>query len=311
MIYDVHHRTSMRYAAPVADARFNLRLKPVEWRGQEVSDYSLEIEPRPDRITEKVGPYRLNTTRLEFDTEIVDLEIASSFRVAVTPVEPANAGPTIGQLRDQALASRDLSAMSPAPYLFASRIAVDSREIGEWAARDCEPDAPVIEVVLRLAARIHDEFAYEPGATDSATAPVEAFLSRHGVCQDFAHVMIMGLRWLGVPAAYASGYLRTTPPPGEEKLVGADAMHAWVTVWCGTELGWVGIDPTNNCLARGDHIQIAMGRDYADVAPIDGTFVGAAPQTMESGVDVIAIEGAWINARSFNHMCAGHNLAII
>jgi transglutaminase-like putative cysteine protease len=133
---------------------------------------------------------------------------------------------------------------------------------------------------------VHREFVYQPGVTTSATSPEEAFASRRGVCQDFAHVMIVALRSQGVPAAYASGYLRTVPPPGKPRLVGADAMHAWVMVWCGRELGWVGFDPTNDCLARGDHILIAMGRDYADVAPIDGTFVGSPVQSLTSSVDV-------------------------
>ena len=98
--------------------------------------------------------------------------------------------------------------------------------------------------------------------------------------------MIMALRAHSIPAAYVSGYILTRPPPGKEKLVGADAMHAWVDVWCGQALGWVGFDPTNNCLVSEDHIAIGMGRDYADISPIDGTFIGSAPQSMSSAVDV-------------------------
>ena len=289
MIYRVSHRTQIRYGVPVMDARFNLRLQPVAWPGQAVSDYLLQIDPVPLRRSEQPGPYVLTTTQLEFDRGLSQLSFESGFRVEVIPPDIAGAGPAMAEVCRQATASRDLSARSPAPYLFPSRIAVESRRIGQWAAPDLAADTPVLDVVQALAARLHGEFTYKPGSTDAATAPVDAFAKRHGVCQDFAHVMIMGLRWMGVPAAYASGYLRTVPPPGQQKLVGADAMHAWVNVWCGDALGWIGVDPTNNCLARGNHIQIAMGRDYADVAPIDGTFVGAAPQAMTTAVDVVEV----------------------
>ncbi|MBD3730578.1 MAG: transglutaminase family protein [Sphingomonadales bacterium] len=292
MIYRVSHEIRMRYAKPVADARFNLRLKPVEWPGQAMSDYRLDILPQPAVRADETGPYYLTTTRLEYEADVAELAVSSSFTMAVEPRGHPGPTPAVGELRQLALEVPDLSVLSPAPYLFASRIAAANREIGEWAAQLCPPDTAVLDAALALADRLHGEFTYQPGATDSGTAPIEAFRARNGVCQDFAHVMIMGLRWCGIPAAYASGYLRTIPPPGQEKLVGADAMHAWVTVWCGEQAGWVGIDPTNNCLASGDHILIAMGRDYADVAPIDGTFVGAAPQIMSGGVDVAVIDPA-------------------
>jgi transglutaminase-like putative cysteine protease len=135
--------------------------------------------------------------------------------------------------------------------------------------------------------RIRTEFKYDPKATVISTPLTEVFEKRHGVCQDFAHAMIAGLRGLGLPAAYVSGYLRTIPPPGKPRLVGADAMHAWTSLWCGEELGWVGFDPTNDIFAETDHIFIAMGRDYGDVAPLDGVFHGGSKQTMDYSVDVV------------------------
>jgi len=196
-------------------------------------------------------------------------------------------GPTVARLKAEALAVRDLSPLAPAPYLFDSRITATSEEIGNWAAPKLAPDRSIIAAASGLTQAIHGGFAYAPGETTSSTPPIEAFRMRKGVCQDFAHVMIIALRTHGIPAAYASGYLRTIPPPGKERLVGADAMHAWVNVWCGAALGWVGFDPTNNCIVHTDHIQIGMGRDYADVAPIDGTFFGNAPQEMDTAVDVV------------------------
>ena len=123
--------------------------------------------------------------------------------------------------------------------------------------------------------RIRTEFKYDPKATVISTPLKEVFEKRHGVCQDFAHVMIAGLRGLGLPAAYVSGYLRTIPPPGQPRLQGADATHAWVSVWCGAEIGWIGFDPTNDLLVGNDHIILAIGRDFSDVSPVDGIIVGS------------------------------------
>ena len=117
----------------------------------------------------------------------------------------------------------------------------------------------------------------------------EVFEKRHGVCQDFAHVMIAGLRGLGLPAAYVSGYLRTIPPPGKPRLQGADATHAWVSAWCGAELGWIGFDPTNDLLIENDHIILAVGRDFSDVSPVDGIIVGSRNQKLGVAVDVIPV----------------------
>ena len=126
----------------------------------------------------------------------------------------------------------------------------------------------------------------DSAATLVDTPPHEAFAKRRGVCQDFAQIMLTGLRAAGLPAAYASGYIRTIPPPGEERLVGADATHAWVLLWCGVERGWVGVDPTNGIWMAEDHIVMAVGRDYAEIAPVDGVVLGSGAQAMEVSVDV-------------------------
>ena len=138
--------------------------------------------------------------------------------------------------------------------------------------------------------RINTEFKYDPKATVISTPLKEVFEKRHGVCQDFAHVMIAGLRGLGLPAAYVSGYLRTIPPPGKPRLQGADATHAWVSLWCGAELGWVDFDPTNDLLVANDHIVLAVGRDFSDVSPVDGIIVGSRKQKLGVAVDVLLVE---------------------
>ena len=123
------------------------------------------------------------------------------------------------------------------------------------------------------------------------TSPADAFAKRSGVCQDFAHVMIAGLRGLGLPALYVSGYIRTIPPPGKARLAGADASHAWVSVWCGQEFGWLGLDPTNAIPVGDDHIVVALGRDYSDAAPVEGVILSSGGQKLDVAVDVIPVRG--------------------
>ena len=289
MIYKVNHVTKLTYPSPVSKARFNVRLTPRLWVGHVMRDYRLTMTPEPEVNEHKFGPYWVNTTAMSFAEPLASLEIESEFMIDIPPSVEVSGSEEVALVRAQALEEQDLADWSPAPYLFASRIARMSEAIADWGALHLSRSAGIVESVSALMAAIHSEFAYAPGKTSFDTPPQDAFDARHGVCQDFTHVMLIALRSYGIPAAYVSGYLRTLPPPGKEKLVGADAMHAWVNVWCGKRLGWIGFDPTNNCLAREDHIPIGMGRDYADVSPLDGTFIGNAPQRMATAVDVAAL----------------------
>ena len=162
-------------------------------------------------------------------------------------------------------------------------------EIRAYAAESFAPGRPVLDAAVDLMRRIKADFVYEIGATTASTTPPMSFALRRGVCQDFAHIMISGMRGLGLPAAYVSGYLRTVRSPSEERLEGADAMHAWVLVWCGEEAGWRGLDPTNAIAARNDHVVLAVGRDYADVAPIDGVIYAAGGQRLKVAVSVTPV----------------------
>ena len=149
------------------------------------------------------------------------------------------------------------------------------------------PGTPVLVGAQALCHRIHQDFAYVPGATGADTLPAESFERREGVCQDFAHVMLAALRSLRLPARYVSGYLRTVPPPGQKRLEGADASHAWVSVW-EPAFGWIDFDPTNDLVPSTDHVSLAHGRDYADVSPVSGVVIGAGEQKLDVGVDVTA-----------------------
>jgi len=194
-------------------------------------------------------------------------------------------------VRTHGLEASDLSDEGPAHFIYPSVRAPLVPEITEYARASFFQGRGVMDAASELMARIRSDFTYEPGATSVRTAPLEAFTARRGVCQDFAHIMICGLRGLGLPARYVSGYLRTIPPPGRARLEGADATHAWVSLWCGEERGWIGFDPTNNLLVQDDHIVLAAGRDYSDVAPIDGIILSPGKQTLDVEVDVIPEEG--------------------
>ena len=137
---------------------------------------------------------------------------------------------------------------------------------------------------------LYEEMTYDSDATTVDTPPAEALANRRGVCQDFAQVMIAALRGVGVPAGYVSGFLRTRPPPGKPRLEGADAMHAWVRAWCGSETGWIEYDPTNGVVVGADHIEVARGRDYGDVSPVIGVLRISGAQTTEQAVDVLPVE---------------------
>jgi transglutaminase-like putative cysteine protease len=289
MNYLVRHRTVVRYAKPARLARFNVRLRPAAWPHQIVEDYTLEVKPTPSSIETRPGSSPVNVSRLVIGAPLAALEIESQFRVSVDAIaaRPAPDDPSIAEVCRQALLVDDIGPAAPANYLFASPRVPMVPEIAEWAAATLTPDRGIVDAGLALSQRIKAEFAFDPSATDASTPASEAFAAKHGVCQDFAHIMVVALRMVGLPAAYVSGYLRTVPPPGRTRLIGADATHAWVMIWCGDRLGWLGFDPTNGVATGSGHVFTAMGRDYSDVAPLDGIFIGGGEQDLDVEVDVI------------------------
>lgn len=292
MIYDVRHETAYTYAAPVPFGRHLLRLMPVDRPGQRVLAAALTIAPTPAEWEEGRDFFDNAVTRVAIETPHEGLVITVRARIEITPPaapDPA-ATPTVAEVRAAAFDLDDFGPHSPVHQLYPSRIVSLPSAIRDYAAESCPDDRPVLAAVDELMRRIHADFTYEPGATDVKTLPLMAFEMRRGVCQDFAHVMIAGLRGLGIPAAYVSGYLRTSPPPGRPRLEGADATHAWVSVWCGAEAGWIGLDPTNALITGEDHLVSAVGRDYADVAPVAGVIVGSGGQRLKVGVDVVPVE---------------------
>ena len=288
MHYQVRHVTRFDYANRVAFARCNLRLKPIDWPGQVLLDYELIVEPDSHTAPARAEAGLAHVVRLVVDKPVRQLTIESVARVDVDrPVPmPSADDPTLADIAAWARASRDISPSGPASYLFPSpRIPLDPA-IADYCAADLDPGRGALEAGIALARRIQSDFDFDTTATLVDTPPIEAFSKRGGVCQDFAQIMISGLRAAGLPAAYASGYIRTLPPEGPPRLVGADATHAWVLLWCGPAIGWVGLDPTNGIWMAGDHIVMAVGRDYGDIAPIDGVVLGSGVQAMKVSVDV-------------------------
>jgi transglutaminase-like putative cysteine protease len=292
MIYDVRQTTTYVYETAVTRARHVLRLLPVARPGQHVTAAMLDIDPVPASRREAADFFRNWTTVTEIEEPHETLTVRLAARVTVAPAEPvdAEASPPWESVRAEANASADIGPDSPVHYVHPSRQVTLDPAIRDYVRVSFPPGRPVFAGALELMRRIKDDFIYDPGATTVRTTPAAAFALRRGVCQDFAHVMIAGLRGIGLPAGYVSGFLRTVPRPGAVRLEGADAMHAWVMVWCGAALGWCGLDPTNALIAGEDHVVLAVGRDYADVAPLDGVVLASGQQQLTTAVDVIPIE---------------------
>lgn len=292
MIYEIRHVTTYGYETPVSFARCSLRLEPTSSGGQELISHSVEIRPKPVARTSRLDFFGTLTESVVIEVAHRHLRIDSRSRVKVARHTPARStsSPPWETVRDLTLATKSLSADSPVGFVFASALVPVLLPVTAYAAESFAPGTGVLAGAVDLMHRIRDDFKYDPKATVISTPLGEVFDKRHGVCQDFAHLMISGLRGLGLPAAYVSGYLRTIPPPGKSRLQGADATHAWVSLWCGYELGWIGFDPTNDLLVENDHIVLSVGRDFADVSPVDGIIVGSPRQKLAVAVDVIAVE---------------------
>jgi transglutaminase-like putative cysteine protease len=278
MRYDIRHTTVYDWGADVPAADCRIRLEPID-------------RPRQRDLVREAADFfgnRVLATSFRLPHRRLAIRATATVEVDPPPALDPDPTPPFETIRERAATARGLGPHDPVQFLFPSRSVELSPNVTRWTAESFPPGRTILAGALDLTRRIRRGFAYAPGTTDVATPLAVAFAERRGVCQDFAHVMIAGLRGLGLPAAYVGGYLRTVPPPGEKRLEGADAMHAWVEVWCGEPIGWLGFDPTNGIVAAEDHIVVAVGRDYADAAPISGVLVSAGAQTLSVAVDVIA-----------------------
>jgi transglutaminase-like putative cysteine protease len=227
--------------------------------------------------------------RARIETPHRELRAEARARVEIDRAPPPQTTPAWEEVRDEAFDAESLDSLSPAHFLYPSRFVPLFEPAIHYARESFAAGRPVFQAASELMGRIRRDFRYDTKATDVRTPLSVAFEKRRGVCQDFTHIMIAGLRGLGLPAAYVSGYIRTIPPDGKPRLEGADATHAWVSLWCGKEAGYVDLDPTNNLVVANDHIILAHGRDYSDISPIHGIVLGAGEQEVDVGVDVIPV----------------------
>ena len=288
MRYDIGLSIGYQYAAPSDHARTLVRLLPSDLPGrQRIESRHLMVDPVPDERRDTTDFFGNAMTVLALHQPIDRIEFTLSARAErFAPSGSLDLSPALGALAAEIQEVRHLDPSAPHHFLGPStRIGHELAIVG-FAAAFADPARTVRQTVEAIATAVHSEMRFDPEATNVDTLPGEAFANRHGVCQDFSHVTIAAMRSLGIPAGYVSGFLRTVPPPGEARLEGADAMHAWVSAWCGTEAGWIEFDPTNACVVGTDHIAVAYGRDYADVAPVKGVLRTSGGQSSQHKVDV-------------------------
>jgi transglutaminase-like putative cysteine protease len=290
--YVVVHETMYDYESPVGLSRQIVHLAPRVTSWQVCRAHSLEIAPLPQILGTNVDAFGNPVTSLCIEADHDSLAVRAESWVDVSARQhPADrASPPWDEVRSR-LAYRagrrprpeDLEA---ARFLFESTRVRNKRELAEWASACFPPGRPLLEGVRALMHRIHDDFTFDPTATTVSTPVMEVFERRRGVCQDFAHLMLSCLRSLGLAARYVSGYLLTRPPPGRKRLVGADASHAWVSVYC-PDYGWVDADPTNGIFPSLEHVTLGWGRDYDDVIPLRGVLLGGGTHELEIKVTVV------------------------
>lgn len=278
--YRLRHRTTYAYVEPVDLATHMLHMSPRATPQQRVLAAEILCEPAPSSRSGAADHFGNQVTWLFLERPHTRLELVLNalIQVSAAPVQ----GPA-GQ------AWETLRAMAPwdvAEFLYDSALAPAVPAARDYAAESFAPGRDAFEAVRELTSRIRRDFAFKPGVTSVSTPVAQVMAQRAGVCQDFSHVMISGLRAHGVPARYVSGYIRTRPRPGEERRRGSDVSHAWVAVWLGPALGWVEFDPTNDLVVATEHVVLGHGRDYADVSPVRGVLLGGGRHSVTVGVDL-------------------------
>ena len=291
--YAIHHRTTYDYEGDVVHAHQLLHLVPRACARQSVLRHAIGVKPEPASRSEACDVFGNPVTRLEFDRPHRRLEVVADLDVEMRSVDaPLGGEGEAWEAVRVALAYRaealDPERLDACRYRLRSPYVRLKTAFADYA-EDCFPQSiPVLAGARALMTKIHADFVYAPGETNIATPLVEVLEKRRGVCQDFAHVMIACLRSLGLAARYVSGYLRTTRKEEDSALVGADASHAWVSVYC-PPLGWIDLDPTNGVGVDGDHVTIAWGRDFGDVSPLRGVLFGGGRHTVAVEVRTVPV----------------------
>ena len=290
MKYQIRHETRYRYTEAVTNSQHDLHLLPCDLPHQRCLSSGLEIQPTSSVCQERVDYFGNRATHLVLAVPHSTLTVIAQSRVEV--VAPGTLAPEEDLAWEEAAAEiaqrhTDLHAQEmsfPSPFI------VPWEDLRRYSLQSFSAGRPMLSGCLALMHRLRDDFSYDPRATTIATPLEEVFSKRRGVCQDLAHLMIACLRGLGLSARYVSGYLVTSPPPGQPRLVGADASHAWLSVFS-PRFGFVDLDPTNNTIVGDRHITLGIGRDFGDVTPLRGVILGGGRHELHVAVDVEPSEG--------------------
>jgi transglutaminase-like putative cysteine protease len=287
MRYRISHQTAYRYSEPASLSQNELFLHPRETSAQQVLQSRLSITPDPQYLHRRSDFFGNTTHVFMVQQPHKELDITATSVIEVAPQAipvPDATAPWESVVRR--LAAHEKPALLDAyQFVFASPLVAIAPAAKAYAGLSFTPGVPVLKGALDLTHRIFTDFTYDKSATTVDTSVDQVFANRKGVCQDFAHVAISGLRALGLAARYVSGYLKTAPPPGEPKLIGADASHAWISLFV-PDAGWVDLDPTNDLVPAESHITLAWGRDYGDVTPVKGVVMGGGVHSLSVKVDV-------------------------
>lgn len=292
MIYDIRLVLTHFYAQSADVGRHRLRVVPIDIpECQSVISWSLTGDPTPSERRDSLDFFGNKASFIAHDIQHDAMQIKMKARVERKPHMPAaDLSPAVRDLQQDICRVSDLKPASPHHFLGSSPRIQPSAEVTDYAHGVSKSAGTTKSAAWQMCEALHHDLLFDDRATTVDTPLEVAFAQKRGVCQDFAHIMIAGLRGIGIPARYVSGYLRTQPPEGQARLEGADAMHAWVSVWCGGNLGWVELDPTNGIEVNTDHIVVGYGRDYTDVSPIKGMLRSTGQASVSQAVDVKSIE---------------------
>jgi transglutaminase-like putative cysteine protease len=287
VIYEVSHHTRYRYSEPTSISHHVLHLAPRPCERQRCHRSVLEVMPEPASSLDEFDYFGNPVTHLTIQEPHTQLSFHCRSLVEVTGAEPPRPNATMPweQAVQQLAADRSAHGLAVLEFTFSSPYARASSDLTGYAAPSFAAGRPLFDAARDLTTRIHRDFGYEPGATSISTPVDQVFALRRGVCQDFTHLQIAAMRALGLAARYVSGYLVTRPRKGAEKLRGADASHAWLSVWL-PDHGWLDLDPTNDVAPTDEHVTVAWGRDYGDVSPIVGVILGGGEHRIDVAVDV-------------------------
>lgn len=289
MRYLLTHRTTYSYASSVDSAHHIAHLRAREFPGQKVISIDLETSPDPALAVQHLDHFgnHIDTYRIDKPHQRFDIEVRAAIDVRFPDPPPAAATPRWEEVRAALNGDGFPVPVEASEFVYESALVPTVEALRDYGAQSFTAGRPILEAARELTSRIKADFTYEPGATDISTPLAEVFAGKSGVCQDFAHVEIAALRAHGLAAGYVSGYIRTVHSRSELALRGADASHAWVAVWCGEAAGWVHLDPTNDLVAREDHVAVAWGRDFADVSPLRGVILGGDSHTYSVAVTLM------------------------